>query len=214
MYHDLIAKSEQCKIGRIVVNLKDLMQEVCQYDLQASSRSRVKHLDPNFIFHESRCGSTLLANVLTYSNPRENRVYSEAAPSFTALQVYGEKFEYCSPKTAESIFRDVIYLMGRVPIEEESCLFFKMQSTATLSLKIVRKAFPRAPWIFLYCNPEEVVVSHFQIVKNSKAKCLQSRQNPSSRVKQYLESSSLDLKVLSHEEYCAIYLPSVCVKVC
>lgn len=212
MYRDIVANSERCRSGRIVVNLKSIVKRVRVFDQQHASptQSKIKHLDPNFIFHESRCGSTLLANSLVFSSPKEVRLYSEAAPPLTALRICGENFELCSQETAVSIFRDVIYLMGRVTSEMESYLFFKMQSSATLSLHIVRKAFPMAPWIFLYRDPEEVMVSHLHIPNKSRAKCLQSRRNPPSRVTNYLESINRDLRDLSHEEYCAIYLSVIC----
>jgi hypothetical protein len=212
MYRDIVANSEGCRSGRIVVNLKSVIEQVRLYDQQQTSSARtiVKQLDPKFIFHESRCGSTLLANYLVYSSPEEVRLYSEAAPPLTALNICGQSFEFCSEKTAASIFHDVVYLMGRVRSEKESHLFFKLQSSATFSLDIVRKAFPVAPWVFLYRDPEEVMVSHLNIPKKSRAKCLQSRRNPPSRVRRYLESMKLDLGGLSHEEYCAIYLSMIC----
>lgn len=213
MYRDIVANSKRCRSGRIVVNLKSVIEQVRIYDQQqaSSARTTVKQLDPKFIFHESRCGSTLLANLLVYSSPEEVRLYSEAAPPLTALNICGQNFEFCSEKTAASIFHDVVYLMGRVRSEKESHhLFFKMQSSATFSLDIVRKAFPVAPWVFLYRDPEEVMVSHLNVPKKSRAKCLQSRRNPPSRVIRYLESMKLDLGDLSHEEYCAIYLSMIC----
>jgi hypothetical protein len=211
MYRDILNESLNCRSGRIVVNLKTLMEEVYLHDQRASTKARIKSLKPNFIFHESRCGSTLLANAIGYSNPKENRVYSEAGPPLTALKICGENYEHCSKDVASSVFRDVIYLMGRVPSDNESVLFFKMQSMATASLDIiVQKTFPDAPWVFIYRDPEEVLVSHLDIPHKERAKCIQSRRHPPYRVVDFLEKSQLAMKTLSEEEYCAIYLSSIC----
>ena len=211
MYRDLLNKSSNCRSGRIVVNLKTLMEEVYRFDEQPSTKTKIRSLKPNFIFHESRCGSTLLANVLQYYDPKGVRVHSEAGPALTALRICGDNYEHCSENVARKIVRDVFYLMGRVPsLSGESRLFFKMQSSATANLNLVHKSFPDAPWVFVYRDPEEVLVSHLQIPHKERAKCLQSRRHPPHGVVEILEQSRLTAKDLSEEEYCAIYLSSIC----
>ncbi len=210
MYRDLMNASDDCRSGRIVVNLKTLMEEVYEHDKHTSSTSKIKSLKPNFIFHESRCGSTLLANAISYADPKENRVYSEAGPALSALRICGEHYDHCTKEVAQSVFRDVIYLMGRVPPKDESRLFFKMQSIATNNLEIVHESFPDAPWVFLYRDPEEVLVSHLNIPHQKRAKCLQSRRHPPHRMMDVMEKSHLTVDDLSNEEFCAIYLSAIC----
>ena len=211
MYRDLLSRSENCRSGRIVVNLKELMEEVRGFDTRSSTRAGIKSLEPNFIFHESRCGSTLLANSIQYSNPDKNRVYTEAGPPLSALRICGENYEHCSTNVASTIFRDVIYLMGRVPSHSsESRLFFKMQAASAISIDIVQKTFPKAPWVFIYRDPVEVMVSHLNIPHMERAKCLQSRRHPPHRIKTYLDENNLSMKDMSQEEFCAMYLSSIC----
>jgi len=211
VYRDVVSKSEKCKNTRIVVNLKLLVEEVRLYDRRSSTKSRTESLDPHFIFHESECGSTLLANALAYSNPEEHRVYSEAGPLMSALRICGESYEHCTTETAATVFQDVIYIMSRVPSQSgESRLFFKMQSSATTSVQLVQNYFPKAPWIFVYREPEEVLVSHLNIRHVSRAKCLQSKTHPPHSVNDFLYSFGLSVKELTDEEYCAIYLGCIC----
>jgi len=197
------------------VNLRDLMQEVHRFDNRRSSKDEITALDPHFIFHESRTGSTLLANVLAYSRESlPNRVYSEAGPPLTALKICGDNYVHCSKETAIQIFKDVIYLMGRIPTGSKSDsphhLFFKMQSIATISIDVVQAAFPDAPWVFVYRDPVEVLVSHLNIVHVERAKCLQSKRRPQHHIQDFLDRSRLTLKQLSNEEFCAIYLSTIC----
>jgi len=44
--------------------------------------------------------------------------------------------------------------------------FFKFQSVLTFSLPEIRKAYPSVPWIFVYRNPVQVMVSHFKGTAN------------------------------------------------
>ena len=78
-------------------------------------------------------------------------------------------------------------------------------------MDIVQGAFPKALWVFLYRDPVEVVTSHLNIrYVEQPAECLQSRLHPPRRVVDFLESSQLAVKDLSNEDYCAIYLASIC----
>ena len=92
-----------------------------------------------FIFHESRVGSTLVANTLA-SNPFA-MVYSESAPAANALL-------HCRTCTLErnvQVFRDVLTLMGRSPIHKH--VFFKFQSITSTKMHI---ALLVSPYILFY----------------------------------------------------------------
>jgi hypothetical protein len=45
--------------------------------------------------------------------------------------------------------------------------FFKFQSLLTTKMHIVLEAFPNVPWIFLYRNPIQTVMSHMDPDKKS-----------------------------------------------
>jgi hypothetical protein len=81
-----------------------------------------------FVFHESRVGSTLVANTLA-SDPF-SMVYSESAPAANALL----HCSTCSLEKNVDIFRQVVTLMGRTPIHKK--LFFKFQSITCTKMHI------------------------------------------------------------------------------
>ena len=72
-----------------------------------------------FVFHESRVGSTLVANALA-SDP-SSMVFSESHPPSRVL-----KCSTCSRERKIQLFRDVVTLMGRSPVHKH--LFFKFQA--------------------------------------------------------------------------------------
>ena len=67
------------------------------------------------VFHESRCGSALTANLLVAVDPAGHRVYSESpAPPVQALyQVCGEVYSICSRHVAAAVLQNVVYMMSR-----------------------------------------------------------------------------------------------------
>ena len=49
------------------------------------------------------------------------------------------------------------------PRRGEQALFLKLDSWHTLALPLFRRAFPSVPWVFLYRDPVEVLVSQMQV---------------------------------------------------
>jgi hypothetical protein len=87
------------------------------------------------VFHETRCGSTLFANILAGLAPGRSRVYSESPPPVKALQACGSNYQYCDEDLHKALIRDVFYIMGRRPLSEEpNYSFFKIQSIGTMSI--------------------------------------------------------------------------------
>jgi len=99
-----------------------------------------------FIFHMSRCGSTLVAQMLARS-PR-HIVVSEAAPIDFAVQTGNP-----------DILRAMVLAFGRRRSGREQRLFVKLDSWHALALPLFARAFPGTPWLFLYRDPLEVMVS-------------------------------------------------------
>ena len=81
-----------------------------------------------FVFHESRVGSTLVANNLA-SSPY-SLVFSESAPTANALL----HCFACTRQQEVQLFRDIVTLMGRSPIHHH--LFFKFQSITSTKMEI------------------------------------------------------------------------------
>jgi hypothetical protein len=108
-------------------------------------------LEPaGFVFHMSRCGSTLVAQMLA-SSP-EHLVLSEPPPLDGVLRA-----PHAGPRAAW--LRWMVTALGQ-PRGPARRLFVKFDAWSTMHLAVVRQAFPEVPWIFLFRDPVEVLVSH------------------------------------------------------
>src|SRR5579871_6250069 len=109
-----------------------------------------------FIFHLSRCGSTLAAQMLA-ALP-ENLVLSEAPPIDRLLNLHR-----CDATLARerriAQFRGLIHALSRPRHRDERRAFIKFDSWHMLELPLILEAFPGVPWIFLYRDPIEIMVS-------------------------------------------------------
>jgi len=163
-----------------------------------------------FVFHESRCGSTLIANALAAFDPEGTRVYSEAAPLASALRACdGGK---CSQDTGAALVRDVVYLMGRTDHPTERNLFFKIQSVATRYIDVLTRAFPSTPYLFVYRDPVQVMMSHLGVGRMENANCVRPRKARDQYVLDLVSAAAPGRRVatLTHEEYCAAHLATIC----
>jgi hypothetical protein len=119
------------------------------------SRHRPAMPPAGVIFHMSRCGSTLVAQMLA-ALP-ENRVLSE--PTAINAVIRAALLDVRIPRgTLVDCLRTVVGLLG-CPLDGESRYFLKLDCWHVLALPLIVEAFPETPWIFLYRNPAEVIVS-------------------------------------------------------
>lgn len=246
MFRDIVAKSPLCADddgyaddgqlddeeedlprGRVEFNLKEIAHLARQADAQDKYPHSKNLALTGVVFHESRCGSTLVANSLIAMNPTHHRVYSESAPPLAALSLCGGGDGTCTETQGARIVRDVMYLMGRSDRLTEERYFFKIQSAGTKAISVFRKAFPTTPWLFVYRDPVQVMMSHFAHGERS-ANCLRSRQHPPRLLQQLAKrrgyqvaaqgndddddkNDAEDLKrpMLSSEEFCAAHLATL-----
>ena len=156
-------------------------------------------LTPNgFIFHLSRCGSTLVSQMLA-ALP-QNIVISEPPPIDSILNS-SEKNPNVTDEERINWLKWLISALGR-PRNEEKNYFIKFDSWSTLDLDLITRAFPEVPRIFLYRNPVEVIVSHLnqpgaQMIPGAIGKLLPG-------VDLY------EMFQMSREEYCARILAKIC----
>jgi hypothetical protein len=110
-------------------------------------------LEPNgFVFHMSRCGSTLVTQMLA------------AVPEFLALSepllVNDVLRAPGSDDERVRRLRLAISALGRRRNGSERAYVLKLDPWATYDLPLIRRAFPATPWLFLARDPAEVLVSH------------------------------------------------------
>lgn len=202
MFRDLVGASESCE-DKVWYNFQDIVNAAKQYD--AANQGNVLELG-GVVFHESRCGSTLTANLLATWHPDQHRVYSESTPPIQALtQVCGNNYEYCSMETAASVLKDVVYLMSRSDDTMEERVFFKIQSAGTRNVAVFQHAFPEVPYLFVYRDPVQVMMSHLAHgVKN--ANCLRNQHRPLQAIKAIFQKYG---PKETPEDFCAAHLASI-----
>jgi hypothetical protein len=115
-------------------------------------------LDPGpepsgLILHVSRCGSTLVTQMLATNTAR--LVLSEPLPVDGVLRAPASVVERAR------WLRSVVGALGRAGDTERGYVL-KLDAWAACDLAVVRKAFPQTPWVFLHRDPLEVLASHLR----------------------------------------------------
>lgn len=119
---------------------------------------KVPAIEPTaFIFHISRCGSTLLAQLLSLD--AQNIVISEAPILDEVMrEISFRKFEVPEEEINASI-KAVIKLLGKKRSGNQKHLFVKLDSWHIFYYEKLRELYPDTPFIFSYRRPDEVIRS-------------------------------------------------------
>jgi hypothetical protein len=110
-----------------------------------------------FIFHMSRCGSTLVSQMLAASS--RNIVISEAPPIDHILRSINDRVVKEADDRRVNWLRWLLSAYGQRRNGTEQYLFIKFDSWSTIELELIERVFPNVPWIFLYRDPLEVLTS-------------------------------------------------------
>ncbi|SEC28773.1 hypothetical protein SAMN05519104_1095 [Rhizobiales bacterium GAS188] len=108
------------------------------------------------IFHMSRCGSTLVTQMLAAL--RRNVVLSEPGPLDQIVRAPSRQVGATADMLVHWL-RAMTAAFGRRRYKEERDLFIKFEAWHVLLLPLIRRAFPDVPWVFLYRHPVEVMAS-------------------------------------------------------
>ncbi len=148
-----------------------------------------------FIFHLSRCGSTLISQMLAALE--QNIVISEASPIDFVLRA-----SKISEEKRIKWLQWIINALGQKRNQDEEKFFIKFDCWNTLEINLIKRAFPDVPWIFLYRNPVEIIVSH---IKQRGAQMIPGL------IKEILPDLSFKKSLqISPEEYCSRVLEKIC----
>lgn len=115
-----------------------------------------------FIFHVSRCGSTLIANALkTISDV----VVVSEPPHATQLllPVYGELGAFAAAsweRTRDTLIDLLFRCFAHYRTEEPEKLIVKFPSINILHMKTVRRLWPETPFLIVVRDPVEVIVAN------------------------------------------------------
>jgi hypothetical protein len=113
-----------------------------------------------FIFHVSRCGSTLVAKAVARSE--HNIVINQGGPlqrGFWAALTDDWRHELEATPENLARFRRLVLAMSRKRRPDQTTSFVKFISWNVLYLDFISRAFPDVPSVFLYRDPVEVIAS-------------------------------------------------------
>ena len=110
-----------------------------------------------FVFHMSRCGSTLVAQMLAALS--SSIVVSEAQPLDAIVALY--RAGRLSEDDAVLMLRGALSALAR-PRRGEHSLFVKFHASHVHELPLIARAFPNVPWVFLFREPRAVLRSQAQ----------------------------------------------------
>jgi len=203
MFRDLVSRSKCTASNTKKKLLSDMLADM------ATNNSPQSRLVPptGFIFHESRVGSTLVANLLA-TDPY-SMVFSESAPPVYALR---HLCNSCSRSRRVRLFRNVVTAMGCSPVHKR--LFFKFQSISTTEIGIALEAFPDVPWVFLFRHPVQTMMSHLDTGWFGSffgtPPCMRSKyMYPHEKhIRDQIEG--MDVATLPQAAWCAAYLGMLC----
>ncbi len=110
-----------------------------------------------FVFHMSRCGSTLVSRML--QSTERNVVLSEPPPIDSVLRAHIQNPSLTTEARAEWLGW-MVSALGRKRRPVDEAVFVKFDCWSVAEMTVAHRAFPGVPWIFLYRDPVEVLVSH------------------------------------------------------
>ncbi|PLY41490.1 sulfotransferase family protein [Janthinobacterium sp. ROICE36] len=130
-------------------------RRVCRTPLAALATLAAGLTPDLFIFHVSRCGSTLLSQLLA-SLP-QCIVMSEPPIIDSLLRLHHDSTD---PAASITLLRQAILALGQRRSGEESHFIIKFDCWHIHSLDLLRQAFPGTPCLFVYREPLAVLASH------------------------------------------------------
>ena len=113
-----------------------------------------------FIFHVSRCGSTLLSQLIALN---EKYTVLPEVPFFDELLRLPYKLNLNNDKYRNNYLRAAIKFIGQNKNGNEQRLFIKTDSWHIFFHRTFRQLFPTAPFILLFRSPDEVIYSHQKV---------------------------------------------------
>lgn len=110
-----------------------------------------------FVFHMSRCGSTLVSQML--AAVPEHLVLSEAPPVDWVLRSHHGGPVAVDDETRADWLRWTVAALGQPRDDHQRRLFVKFDAWSTVELPLIRRTFPDVPCLFLFREPVEVLAS-------------------------------------------------------
>ena len=169
-----------------------------EFDLLLRAEKVFDSVEPSgFIFHSSRCGSTLLSNAC---RAMQGSIVISEAP---VLDKIASRF-FTDADTETRLLLYKLFLKGAVRalgqrrFGDERRLFIKFACSTTLHMRHIRSIWPSVPFVFLYRDPVEIIVSNLQTIPEWM--CFESNPATAAAI---AGVETFQLSEMSAEEFCA-----------
>ena len=162
---DLTEPFFQQTIDRLRSEYPERRERFTEFDALVKLENVFDSVSPTgFVFHSSRCGSTLLANAcraiegaIVLSEPPV--VDKLIARFITDVDVEGTK-----EKLYSIFLRGVVKALGQRRTGREQHLFVKFACSSVSQIDRIQRLWPNVPWVFMYRDPVETIVSNVRNV--------------------------------------------------
>jgi len=149
---------ETINICRAHMMEKSKFKSQSSIDFLVQSATLSPSLQPTaFIFHVSRCGSTLLSQALAIE---EKNIVIAEAPILDEILRAGERDAELKLTTIAQWFKAALIMMGQNRTGEKQQYFIKLDSWHLHFYGLLRSWFPEVPFYFLTREPIAIIESH------------------------------------------------------
>jgi len=146
---------QQCKL---LPENNYLLKQLTDFELLPVWSREINSVTPTaFIFHVSRCGSTLASQLLSLEP--KHIVLSEVPFFDDILRLPFNKKAGASLKQTDNYFKAAVRFYAQKRTGEENNLFIKTDSWHLFFYKQIRKVYPSVPFIIMYRTPYEIIRS-------------------------------------------------------
>ena len=130
-----------------------------EFDVLPQLEKTLESVAPTgFVFHSSRCGSTLVSNAC---RAIKNSIVLSEAPAIDKLIARFITDEGPVKESLYSVFlRGVVHALAQRRNGNEQHLFIKFACTSFAQFERINRLWPNVPWLFLYRDPVETIVSN------------------------------------------------------
>jgi hypothetical protein len=130
-----------------------------EFDVLLQLEKVIESVPPTgFIFHSSRCGSTLVANACRAI--ANSIVLSEANAIDKLIARFFTDADGVKVSLYSVFLRGVVHALGQRRSGNEQHLFIKFACTSFAQIERLTRVWPHVPWLFLYRDPIETIVSN------------------------------------------------------
>lgn len=152
----------QQTVDRLKAEHPDRQELFTEFDTLIQVEKQFESVSPSgFIFHSSRCGSTLLANACRAI--QDAIVLSEPLAVDKLIVRFITDIDQRAKETLYSIFlRAIVNALGQKRRGDERRLFVKFSCCSVSQIERIRRIWPNVPWVFLYRDPVETIVSNMR----------------------------------------------------